>query len=95
MITVTERAATQLEQMLVTSGALPGQGVRLVPSSTGTLGMAISAPSEGDEVIRRAEQPLLIVDSRIAGALEGSEIDCDTALVDGQPKTEFHLRAPT
>ena len=95
MITVTERAATKLAEMLVASGAPPEQGVKLVPSGTGTVGMTISAPSEGDEVIRRGEQPLLIVDSSLAGALEGSEIDSDTALVDGQPKTEFHLRPPT
>jgi hypothetical protein len=57
--------------------------------------MTISVPSEGDEVIRRGEQPLLIVDRSLAGALDGSEIDCDTTVVDGQPKVEFHLRPPT
>ena len=95
MITVTERAATELEEMLMTTSAPAGQGVKLVPSGTGTVGMTISVPSEGDEVIRRGEQPLLIVDSSLFGALDGSEIDCDTALVDGQPRTEFRLRPPT
>ena len=95
MITVTERAATELEELLMTSSAQPGQGVKLVPRGTGAVGMTISAPSEGDEVIRRGEQALLIVDSSIARTLDGSEIDCDTSLVDGQPRTEFHLRPPT
>jgi Fe-S cluster assembly iron-binding protein IscA len=94
MITVTERAATELEELLVSSNAPPGQGVKLVPSGTGSVGMTITAPSEGGEVIRRGEQPLLIVDGSLVGALDGSEIDCNTALIDGQPKTEFHLRPP-
>jgi Fe-S cluster assembly iron-binding protein IscA len=95
MITVTERAATELEELLTTEDAPPGQGVKLVPSGTGTIGMTIAAPSEGDEVIRRGEEPLLIVDSRVAEALDGAEVDCDRSVVDGQPRAEFKLRPPT
>ncbi len=32
MITVTERAATELQELLATSNAPPGQGIKLVPS---------------------------------------------------------------
>jgi Fe-S cluster assembly iron-binding protein IscA len=95
MITVTERAATELQDLLATSNALPGQGIKLVPSGAGSIGMTITAPSEGDEVIRRGEEPLLIVDSRITGALAGSEIDCEPSGVDGQPRAVFKLRPPT
>ena len=95
MITLTERAATELEELLTTKDAPPGQGVKLVPSGPGTIGMIIAAPSEGDEVIRRGEEPLLIVDSRVAETLDGAEIDCARSVVDGQPKPEFKLRPPT
>jgi len=94
MITVTERAATELEELLTTNDAPPGQGVKLVPSGPGSIGMTIAAPSEGDEVIRRGEEPLLIVDSRVVKTLDGAEIDCDSSVVDGQPRAEFKLRPP-
>ena len=71
MITVTERAAAGLQELREANDALPGQGVKLVPTGTGSIGMTIAAPSEGDEVIRRGDEPLLIVDGRIAGALTG------------------------
>ena len=93
MISLTERAATGLQELLAANNAPPGQGVRLVPSGTGGIGMTISMPSESDEVIRRGEEPLLIVDSRIAATLAGVEIDRETAVVDGQPKTEFRTRS--
>lgn len=92
MITVTERAADALEQLLAVSNAPAGQGVKLVPTGTGSVGMTIDAPSEGDQVVHRGDDPLLIVDGRIAEALDGAQIDCDTTVVDGQPRTEFTLQ---
>jgi Fe-S cluster assembly iron-binding protein IscA len=94
MIRLTERAATGLQELLVANNAPPGQGVRLVPSGTGGIGMTISVPRQGDEVVRRGEEPLLIVDSRIAETLAGVEIDCETSVVDGEPRTEFRTRSP-
>jgi hypothetical protein len=79
----------------VTNNALPGEGVKLIPSGTGNIGMTIGAPSEGDEVIRHGAEPLLIVDSRIADTLDGAEIDCNSSVVDGRPRTEFKIRPPT
>ena len=95
MITVTERAASRLQELLTSNDAPAGQGVKLVPSGADSIGMTIAEPSEGDEVIRRGEGPLLIVDRRIAGQLDGAEIDCERTVVEGQPKDEFKLRPPT
>ena len=92
MITVTDRAATELQELLSHNNASPGQGIKLVPNGANRFGMSIGAPGEDDEVIRRDDEPLLIVDSRIAAALDGSEIDCETAMVGGEPRTEFKLR---
>ncbi len=94
MIAVTERAAAALQQMLAGSNVPPGQGVRVVPSGAGGLGMTIGPPNPGDEVIRRGEEPLLIIDSRVAALLDRAEIDCETAVVAGQQRTEFKLRPP-
>jgi len=94
MITVTERAATELQGLLATNNALPGQGVKLIPSGTGSIGMTIDAPAEGDEVVWHGQEPLLIVDSSLTEALDGAEIDCDTVSVDGQARAQFRLRPP-
>ena len=94
MITITERAAAGLQELLATNNAPPGQGVKLVPGGTGQVGMIIGAPSEGDEVVRRGDEPLLIVESGIAGALDGAQIDCEISPAEGRPKLEFTLRPP-
>ncbi|MPZ13125.1 MAG: hypothetical protein GEU73_01645 [Chloroflexi bacterium] len=90
MITVTERAAAGFDEMLKANNAPAGQGVKLVPTATGTIGMTIDTPSEGDEVIETGGKAVLIVDSRISGNLDGV-IDCDTEEVDGQPQSRFKL----
>ena len=75
MITVTERAADGLQELLALNNASPGEGVKLVPSGTGQVGMTIGVPSEDDEVIRQEGEPLLIVDNRLTGVLDGAEIE--------------------
>jgi Fe-S cluster assembly iron-binding protein IscA len=94
MITVTERAASALEALLADSDAQPGQGVKLIPSGEDTIGMVIEGPSEGDEVVRRGDAPLLIVDRSISGPLDGSQIDCEGD-IDGRTQTRFTLQRPS
>jgi Fe-S cluster assembly iron-binding protein IscA len=95
MITVTERAANALQELLATNSALPGQGVKLVPSGVNSIGMVIEAPNEGDEVILHEGEPLLIVDSRIASDLDGAELDYETGEADDPRRAGFRLRPPT
>jgi Fe-S cluster assembly iron-binding protein IscA len=92
MITVTERAASALEALLVDGNAEPGQGVKLVPKGTDDIGLTIEAPNEGDEVIRQADAPLLIVDRALTQPLDGAQFDCVDAPVNGQTPTRFALR---
>jgi Fe-S cluster assembly iron-binding protein IscA len=95
MITVTERAASALEALLLDGDAQPGQGVKLIPSGENSIGMTIEAPNDGDEVIRHADGPLLIVDRTLTRPLDGAQIDCvEAAAVDGQVPTRFTVRRP-
>ncbi len=91
MINVTERAASVLQNLLETIDASPGQGVKLVPDSQGNLGMTIASPDEGDQVVRRDEAPLLIVDASIAQQLDGTELDVQEIL--GEESARFTLRS--
>ena len=94
MLTVTERAEAELQELLVINDASPDEGVKLVPSGTGSIGMTIGRPSEDDAVIDRDGKPLLIVDIRLAQVLDGAEIDCAPTAGNGQQATEFTLRPP-
>jgi len=88
MITVTERAAARLEDMLKVNNAAPGEGVKLVPGGPDVIDMTSDAPSAGDEVIPTGTEATLIVDSRIVGALDGV-IDCGIQVVKGEPRAKF------
>lgn len=90
MISVTERAATELQDLLMTNGATPDQGVKLITDSSGNIGMTIALPAEGDEVVRRDEAPLLIVDGTIAQQLDGTELDLEE--IPGLEGAQFTLR---
>lgn len=92
MITLTERAAAGLEQMLLVNNAEPGQAVKLVPREPDRIGLMIDTPNEGDEVIGPGDAPLLIVDSSLRDDLDGSELDCETTVVEGEQVSEFKLR---
>lgn len=91
MITLTERAASALEALLAESNAEAGQGVKLFPKGGDEIGMTIDAPGDGDEVIRRADAPLLIVDQALTRPLDGAQFDCEDPL-NGQAPTRFALR---
>jgi hypothetical protein len=92
MITVTERAATRLQEVAATRDVPPGQGVKLVRRGPGGVGLTIAAPETGDEVVRYEDAPVLIVDGRLTDALAGSEIDCRETVVGGEPRVEYTIR---
>jgi Fe-S cluster assembly iron-binding protein IscA len=92
MVTVTERAATALQQVLEDNHAPPGQGVRLAADATGHLGMTIDAPRDGDDVVYAAEEPVLMVAGPVAGQLEDMVLDYQASDDDSQTSAGFVLR---
>ena len=95
MIAVTERAALALEEVLLSSDPPPGEALKLVVSGN-QIALTVAPPSYGDQVFRNGDEPLLIIDSGIAEAVEGTQvtIDCEIEVVDGQAKREFHFVTP-
>ena len=92
MVTVTERAAVELQEVLKNQNAAEGEGVKLVPDGDGRVQMTIAEPDAGDQVTRLGGQPLLIVDAALADALEGTEIDFGTEAANGASPPGFTLR---
>ena len=87
MITVTERAAAGIEEILSAQQAAPGEAIKLVPDATGGIGLAIAPPTAEDEVIRRGADPIVIVDGRIAPELDGAVLDLDDGSANqGRPR---------
>ncbi len=93
MIAVTERAAMALEELRLSSNATEGQAPKLVAADN-HLGLMLGAPSPGDQVLSRRDEPLLIVDGEVAVALDGVAIDCEIEVVDGHAITEFSFVLP-
>ncbi|MBX5491521.1 MAG: hypothetical protein IRZ14_10205 [Chloroflexi bacterium] len=92
MVIITERAAAELQELLAANEAPQGQGVKLVPDEAGRIAMTIGTAGEDDEVIQRDGEPLLIVDSRIAGILDGAQLDCDTTEIGGERHVRWSLQ---
>lgn len=92
MVQLTDQAAAELKALKEANGLTPAQGIKLVPEGTG-VGLTVSEPAEGDEVITRDEEPLLIVDPLLTDALRGLTFDCIEVFEDGERQQRFTLRA--
>ena len=78
MITVTERAKEHLKQALDANcdqDAEEPQGLRLGMLGQGQFGLGIDTEREGDEVVEHDGSKVLLVESELAGQLQGITID--------------------
>lgn len=75
MVQITERATAELRRLLSNNLAQPRQGVRLRLNEVGGLTMTIDVPHSGDSVIRRDNQPVLIVEARLSSRLAQRVLD--------------------
>jgi hypothetical protein len=83
MIRVTERAASELSDILAASQAQKDQAVRLLPDDSGNIAMTIDRPSQGDEVVSGEKRPLLILDAALAARL--ADVVLDLTPANGRP----------
>jgi hypothetical protein len=82
-----------LEELRLSSNAPEGQAPKLMADEN-QLSLMLAEPRPGDHVLRRHDEPLLIVDGEVAAALDGVAIDCEIAVVDGHAITEFSFVLP-
>jgi len=93
MVRVTDEAAIALKELLVDNDAPPDAGVRLTPTAGGNLGMVIDSPHDGDEVIRRDEEPVLIVGDELSERMTDMVVDFESPRANGQSPGGFVLRS--
>ena len=77
MVSVTNRAAAVLAQTLRDGDATKDLGFRVVQSGPGEIGLAIDEPRAGDHIVRHDEQTVLLIDGRVACALDGAILDIE------------------
>ncbi len=92
MIRVTEQAAEALKGVLEANDAETGHGVKLVFDPTGAIRLKIGAAAPEDEVMRQGEEPLLIVERRVAERIQGLVLDVEVVEEDGRPQKKLTLR---
>ena len=92
MIRVTQDAAAGLRQIVSGSRTPSDFGVKLVPlEHQDLIGMAIGRPGDGDILLGREHDPLLIVDSSLVDHLDGAVIDTEED-EQGRTKLVIHRR---
>lgn len=75
MLYVTDQALTALAAMRADSDAAPDESILLYLEEDGSLGLALAAIEEGDNVIEQNGQVVVIVAEDPAEALEGMTLD--------------------
>jgi hypothetical protein len=90
MLEVTERAIGQLAQMRTEVGLGPDQGLGIVPQGDGEMQLAPMQPGPTDQVIRQADEPVMVIPAALADPLDGLVLDC----IVGAGGRQFTLTRP-
>jgi len=92
MVLVTPAAAGELRALLKHSRATGAQALRLIPDGRDGIGMMVSVPEDGDEVVEDGVGPVLIIAAPLVGPLNGLVFDWVTVEIDGEARRGFTLR---
>jgi Fe-S cluster assembly iron-binding protein IscA len=75
MVTVTERAAQELKEILEAQAVEPEQVLRLVREAQG-FSLRLDKESAGDEVVESEGATILLVDEQLSPIVDGAVVDC-------------------
>jgi Fe-S cluster assembly iron-binding protein IscA len=78
-VTVTDRAAEELRNVITEAAPAPDQMLRLVATPGGGLALGVDRPREGDEMIEAQGADILVIASNFLEALGDITIDCREA----------------
>jgi Fe-S cluster assembly iron-binding protein IscA len=92
MLIVTERAASELLDMLELSGAQPPEAIRLQPDPSGRIGITIAPPEADDEIVQQGDTVVLVIAAPLVPVLDGAILDVETIEEGGELQQHFTLR---
>lgn len=75
MVTVTERAAQELKEILEAQAVEPEQVLRLVREAQG-FSLHLDKESAGDEVVESEGATILLIDEQLSPIVDGAVVDC-------------------
>jgi len=75
MLNVSQQAVDVLAETLENSDAGDQQGLRLARTPAGEYGLAVDEQREGDQVVRREDRPVLLVDQEVSASLDGATLE--------------------
>jgi iron-sulfur cluster assembly protein len=86
MIEISPGAARRIRALMAKDGIVPGGGLRVGVKAGGCSGLSYifsweSAPKPGDHVFRGPEDTVIFVDPKSLRFLDGTVLDCDTAML--------------
>jgi len=77
VLTVTERAAQELKQVLDSAPHEEGQCLRLITDAQGAFRLTLDHEREGDQVVRLGEEAVLLIDPVLSAGLDGVTLDTE------------------
>ena len=75
MVEVTERAREELKKALDAQAVEPDNGLRLALMGPDEFGLGVDKEKEGDQIVEHEGSKVLMVESKLADALDGITID--------------------
>jgi len=75
MLTVTERAKEELKEILLAGSRGPEDRLRLALAGPGHVGVVLDREREGDQVVEYKGSKVLVVEARLAEALDPATLD--------------------
>ncbi len=80
MLTVTDRARDELKTALSAHATTDEQGLRLVVTPSGQLGLGLDVERDGDEVVEHDGSKVLLVGAELSPLVDGTTIDVEDSL---------------
>jgi Fe-S cluster assembly iron-binding protein IscA len=75
MLTVTERAAQELKEILQANATEPEQALRLIREAQG-FSLQLDTASADDEVVESEGTNILLIDEQLSPIVDGAVVDC-------------------
>lgn len=94
MLTLTERAIVEIQDILVVHGASPECGARLLVTPDDQVRWVVDSPRASDQIVVQDDATLVLLDAEVAARLEDVEIDLNVAATDDEERFVLRRREP-
>ena len=94
MLTLTERAIAEIQDILVVHGASPECGARLLVTPGDRVRWVVDSPRASDQIVLEDDATLVLLDAAVAARLGEIEIDLNVAATDDDERFVLRRHEP-